>query len=149
MVAIFRKLAHAVKTHSRMTLVFASKLGQLVQTQFGVQEFAACVVVGKAVGSMITLKPDAAVFEPLANEYSLSVRTIPKYLETVSFARSGTMYGANQREIGAANVLEDVNINCVEGVATFLILVLRHVRTVTDLVDQIENLLKGQLWVGS
>ena len=81
-------------SNSNMTLVLSS-LGKLVQAQFGVNEIASAVVVGKAFGSLVIRQSDAAVFLPLAQEYGLFVREIPKHLEYVAFDRSGTIFGSN------------------------------------------------------
>ncbi|KAK7995439.1 hypothetical protein PG990_014212 [Apiospora arundinis] len=130
-----------------MALVFSSNLGRLVQTQFGVNEIASCVIVGKRVGSLLTRKSDAAVFQPLCSEYGLFVRSIPKYLEPFTFDRPGIIYGKDQRTIKAPNVLEDVNLASIEGIATLLVLILRHTNGRADLVDYVADLLKGSFWL--
>lgn len=130
-----------------MTLVFGHDLGRLVQSQFGINELASAIAVGKASGSLLARKSDASVFTPLASELGLLVRPIPKYLEGFTFDRSGTVYGANQRRIKAPNVLEGVTLASVEGIATLLVLVLRHVDAPGDLTDQVEAMLKGASWI--
>lgn len=132
-----------------MTLVFSTKLGQLIQTQFGVNEIAASVVVGKAVGSLLTRQSDAAVFAPLAKEYGIFMRRIPKYLETIKFDRSGTILGSHQRKIKATNTLEGVNLGSLEGIATFLTLILRHTHISGDVVDILEDLVCGKFWIAA
>jgi hypothetical protein len=126
-----------------MTLVL-STLGNLIQTQFGVNELASAVVVGKAVGSLITRKSDASVFLPLEREYGLFVRDIPKYLQSVNFNRSGTILGDKQRKIHVENTLEGVELDSVEGIATFIVLILRYVEAPADIVEYLEDLLKGK-----
>jgi len=126
-----------------MTLVL-STLGQLIQTQLGVNELASAVVVGKAVGSLITRKSDASIFLPLQQKYGLFVRNIPKYLQSITFDRSGTILGDRQRRIPVQNTLEGVNLDTVEGIATFMVLILRHVESPTDIVEYLEDLLKGE-----
>ena len=126
-----------------MTLV-PSTLGQLIQTQLGVNELASAVVVGKAVGSLITRKSDASFFLPLQREYGLFVRDIPKYLQSITFDRSGTILGDRQRRIPVENTLEGVKLDSVEGIATFMVLILRHVESPADIVDYLEDMLKGE-----
>jgi hypothetical protein len=130
-----------------MTLVFTSKLGQLAQSQFGVNEIASCVIVGKAIGSVFTRQSDASVFGPLQQEYGLFIRRIPKYLESVEFDRTGTILGNNQRKIKANNMLEGVVISSIEGIATFMVLILRHIQGPGDLVDYLEDLLQGHFGI--
>jgi hypothetical protein len=126
-----------------MTLVL-STLGQLIQTQFGVNELASAVVIGKAIGSLITRKSDASVFLPLEREYGLFVRDIPKYLQSINFDRSGTILGDRQRRIPVENTLEGVKLDSVEGIATFMVLILRHVEAPADIVEYLEDLLRGK-----
>ncbi|PMD32175.1 hypothetical protein L207DRAFT_572434 [Hyaloscypha variabilis F] len=126
-----------------MTLV-PSTLGQLIQTQLGVNELASAVVVGKAVGSLITRQSDASFFLPLQRKYGLFVRDIPKYLQSITFDRSGTILGDRQRRIPVENTLEGVKLDSVEGIATFMVLILRHVESPADIVDYLEDMLKGE-----
>lgn len=130
-----------------MTLIFTSKLGQLVQSQFGVNEISSCVIVGKAIGSIFTRQSDASVFGPLQQEYCLFIRAVPKYLESVKFDRTGVILGNNQRKIRVDNTLEGVVINSIEGIATFMVLILRHIHGPGDLVDYLEELLQGQFGI--
>ena len=130
-----------------MTLVLNSKLGRIVQTQLGVNEIASCVIVGKAIGSLFTRQSDAAVFTPLAREYGLFVRELPKYLHNVELDRPGSFLASNQRRVQASSVLEDVTLDSIEGIATFLVLILRHVEATGDLVDYVESLLQGKYWI--
>jgi hypothetical protein len=51
-----------------MTLVFNS-IGQLIQGQFGLNELASAVVVGKTVGSIISRKTDGKSIQTLAETY--------------------------------------------------------------------------------
>lgn len=53
-----------------MTLVFAG-LGDLIQTQFGVNEIAYAVTIGKFVSSVFSRKADAGIFGPLTKHYDL------------------------------------------------------------------------------
>jgi hypothetical protein len=121
-----------------------STLGQLIQTQFGTSELTSAVVVGKAVGSIITRKSDASIFLPLEREYGLMVRDIPKCLQSITFDRSGTILGDKQRRIPVANTLEGVQLDSVEGIATLMVLILRHVEALADIVEYLEDLLKGE-----
>ena len=133
-----------------MTLVFNSSLGKLVQTQFGMNEISSAVIVGKAVGSLLSRQTDGTTLGLLAAQNGNFVRRIPQYLENVIFHRSGTMLGDRQRKISVENTLEGVTINSVEGIATFMILILRHVESMEDIVDYLEDLLRGEFWlVGS
>jgi hypothetical protein len=58
-----------------MTLVF-SGLGHVLSSQFGVNEVASAIAVGKVVGTLFTRQSDAAVFKPLAEQYGIRLRKI-------------------------------------------------------------------------
>ncbi|PSN67497.1 hypothetical protein BS50DRAFT_621484 [Corynespora cassiicola Philippines] len=125
-----------------MTLVL-STLGQLMQTQFGVNEIASAIAIGKAVGSVFTRQKDAEILGPLGNLYGSRLRNIPRRLYGVSFDRSGTILGTNQRRIHCINTMEGVDLESVEGIATLVILVMRFVEKPRNIVDYIDRLMRG------
>jgi hypothetical protein len=125
-----------------MTLVF-SGIGKIIQGQFGVNEIASAITIGRWVGSVLTRSSDARIFDPIAAKYGLRLRALPPWLRSVTFARSGTILGERQREIHAQNTIPDVSMDSIEGVATFLVLILRFVEQVEDIVEYIEELLRG------
>ena len=126
-----------------MTLVY-SGLGHLIQSQFGINEITSALAVGKVVGSLFTRKTDAAIFEPLCLQYGIRVKALPLWLRGVSFDRSGTILGENQRKIPAKNTMKDTSIDTIEGLATFLVLILRYVESPENIIDYLESLLKGK-----
>ncbi|KAF2681456.1 hypothetical protein K458DRAFT_457041 [Lentithecium fluviatile CBS 122367] len=129
-----------------MTLVFSS-LGHLVQGQFGINEVASSVVVSKVVGSLFSRQADGNSINQLAQQYDLFVRDIPKYLLMFAFEHSGTVLGDRQRRNKVSNVMEGVELSSVEGIATIIVLLLRHIESPSDIVDYLEDLLKGKFWL--
>ncbi|CZR69424.1 uncharacterized protein PAC_19324 [Phialocephala subalpina] len=125
-----------------MTLVFTD-LGQLIQTQFGVNEIASMLTIGKAIGSVVTRQSDASIFQPLAAQYNLRISRLPSWLRDVSLDREGTILGDRQRRVQVQSAMACVDINSIEGLATFLILILRYVESAADIVEDVENLLRG------
>jgi hypothetical protein len=125
-----------------MTMVFAG-LGQLVQTQFGANEVASMLTIGKAIGSVITRQSDSSIFMPLAAEYGIHVTRIPPWFHGVQFDRIGTILGNRQRKVPIQNTMANVGIDSLEGIATFLVLILRYVEPPSDIVEDIEDLLRG------
>ena len=125
-----------------MTLQF-SGLSKLIGSQFGVTEIASMLTVGKAVSTLITRKNEAAIFAPLCAQYDLRVKPLPKYLDSIQFDRCGTILGSRQRQVYCENVMPDVEIDTVEGIATFLVLILRYIETPPDIVNYIKTLLQG------
>ena len=130
-----------------MTLVFAGKLGALVQQQLGINEIASCVAVGKAIGSVLTRKTDGAIFKPFSANFGITLNPLPQWLKTVELGRSGTIRASNMRPIAATNTLEGLGLDTLEGVTAFCILVTRFVETresiTTLLLDQIFRGLMG------
>ncbi|KAH7143613.1 hypothetical protein EDB81DRAFT_947670 [Dactylonectria macrodidyma] len=126
-----------------MTLVF-SGLGSLVQSQFGVNEIASTIAVGKQIGSLFTRQSDALIFEAFTEQYGVRFTTLPPWLEGVKFVRSGTILGDRQRQISCQNTFPGVEMSSVEGAATFLLLVTRYVESSRDLVKYVEDLILGK-----
>ena len=131
-----------------MTLAF-SGLDDLIQEQFSVNEIASSLLVGKIVGSVFIRKTDASIFEPLGRQYGLHVGALPPWLRNISLERSGTVLGENLRRIHARNTIIDTSLGTVEGLATFLVLILRYVEPPQNIVDYLEQLLKGGLYINS
>jgi hypothetical protein len=126
-----------------MTLQGPLPYGQL-SYQLGVNEIASVITVGKYVGSLWTRKRDAVIFDALVEKYEIFMRRIPDYLAAVTFSRSGTALGAGQRRIAVPDTLPDIQLNSIDGIATFVILVLRYVESPEDIVDHLQRLLKGE-----
>jgi hypothetical protein len=126
-----------------MTLIL-SVAGQLLQAQLGVNELASAFTVGSYVGSIFTRSSDARIYAPLAAGYGLFVRPVPEHLESVMFDRDGTVFGENQRKLHVDHTLDDVGIDTIEGIATFLILILRYVETQQEILEYIKDLLRGK-----
>ncbi|CAH0054822.1 unnamed protein product [Clonostachys solani] len=91
-----------------MTLVFNSPLGSLIQSQFGVNEIASSVLIGKTIGNVLSRDADTKTISNLAAGFRVNNRPIPKYLESVAFDRSGVLLGARQRRISVPNTLGGV-----------------------------------------
>lgn len=125
-----------------MTLAF-SDISKVVHGQFDVSEIASAITIGRWVGSVFTRGSDAQIFEPIAAQYGLRLNTLPPWLRSVVFSRSGTILGEQQREVHAQNTIPDVYVDTIEGVATFLVLILRFTERVEEIVTYIEELLKG------
>jgi hypothetical protein len=126
-----------------MTLVL-SAAGQLLQSQLGVNELASAFTVGSYVGSIFTRSSDARIYAPLAAGYGLFIRPVPEHLKSVMFDRDGTVFGENQRKLHVDHTLDDVSIDTIDGIATFLILILRYVETQQEILEYIKDLLQGK-----
>ena len=125
-----------------MTLVL-SAAGHVLQGQFGVNEIASAITVGNIVSSVFTRATDARIYSVLETGYSIFVEQVPQHLQTVSFDRDGTVLGENHRKLRLDNTIDGIEIGGLEGVATFLILILRYVETKADILMYIKQMLHG------
>ncbi|KAM7211094.1 hypothetical protein V8F06_013514 [Rhypophila decipiens] len=130
-----------------MTLIFDSSLGKLIQAQLGVNEIASSMLIAKNIGSIISRQADSNTLGLIAKQYGLFVRDIPRYLESVTFRRTGTLLGHKQRRIPVKNTLEGVVLDSVEGIATFIVLIMRLVGSPEDILDSLQYLLVGKFWL--
>jgi hypothetical protein len=101
------------------------------------------ITVGKAIGSVVTRQTESSIFKPVAAQYGITVTQIPTWLRNVQFDRTGTILGERQRRVDIPNTMADVQLDTVEGLATFLVLILRFVQPAADIVEDIEDLLRG------
>ena len=126
-----------------MTLQGPGGAGQL-SFQLGVNEIASAITVGKFVGSLFTRPKDAEIFPPLEQGFDIYLRRVPEWLQYISFKRSGTVLGSGQKKLAVKDTLPGLTLESVVGIATFLVLILRYVETAEDIVDYLQNLLKGE-----
>ncbi|OCL07291.1 hypothetical protein AOQ84DRAFT_365090 [Glonium stellatum] len=101
--------------------------GSVLSGQFGVNEIAPAITVGKFVGSLFTREKDSEIFQPLVKGYGIYLRRLSNYLYT--------------------DTLPDVKLDSVVGVATLLILILRYVEAAEDIVEDLQCLLKGEFGI--
>ncbi|KAI4130467.1 MAG: hypothetical protein LQ347_003362 [Umbilicaria vellea] len=128
-----------------MTLVLTTAAaGALTSVQFGLNEVASAITVGRYIGSILSRRQDAKIVEVISELNKLQLQELPDWLTTVKFSRGATVYGERMRKLAAHNVMDDVEIATVDGLATFIALVLRYVQTPEDTADKIMALLRGR-----
>jgi len=130
-----------------MTLVYNNDNGALQQVQFGVNEVLSALVLGKAVGSLVTRQNDAAIFRHLHNACHVRVIDTPKWLRNVQFRRATSIYGSNMRFVQGreAQLMGDVSINSLEGFAAMIVLSYRYAEPIDGIIDAVESLILGRL----
>lgn len=119
--------------------------GQVAALGFGVNEISSAISIGRWVGSFLSVERDAQIFEALRQQYGVFCGTLPDHLSAVQLNRQGTVLGAGQRRIPYSNMLPNIQMQSVAGVATFIVLILRYVELRDDLVEYLHSLLKGEL----
>lgn len=127
-----------------MTLVLTTAAGALTSVQFGLNELASAITVGRYIGSIISRQQDEKIVEVVSELNQLQLQELPDWLTTVKFTRGATVYGERMRKLAAHNVMDDVDIATVGGLVTFIALVLRYVQTPEDTADKIMDLLRGR-----
>ena len=120
-----KSLDNQIKAHDTMTLVLQGA-GALQQIQLGVNELAASLFVGKYVGSILTRKQDAKLFQVLEGEFDVKVKEVPAWLENVQLDRKFCILGEGLRRIEGKSSMKNVEMNTLEGLATFLVLCSRY-----------------------
>ncbi|CAF9911828.1 MAG: hypothetical protein HETSPECPRED_000458 [Heterodermia speciosa] len=119
--------------------------GVLQQIQLGVNELAASLFVGKYVGSILTRKQDAKLFQVLEDEFGVKVKGVPAWLEDVQLDRKFCILGEGLRRIEGKSSMQHVRINTLEGLATFLVLCSRYSIPDKAIVKLLEVFLLGGL----
>lgn len=127
-----------------MTAV-VSRVGSLQQIQWGVNELASGLYVGKVVGSLLTRKRDADVFRVLESQYGVKVRSLPSWLEGVGLKRPFVAFGESLRRIEGDVTMEELDVRALQGLATFVVLCCRYVDSDKAIVKRLEALLVGSL----
>ena len=127
-----------------MTLVLEGA-GTLQQVQLGVNELAASLFVGKYVGSILTRKHDAKLFTGLEDELDVRVKAVPAWLEDVQLDRKFRILGEGLRRIEGKSSIQDLRLNSLEGLATFLVLCCRYVLSDKAILKLLEVFLMGGL----
>ena len=127
-----------------MTLVLQGA-GALQQIQLGVNELAASLFVGKYVGSILTRKQDAKLFQVLEGEFGVKVKEVPAWLENVQLDRKFCILGEGLRRIEGKSSMKNVEMNTLEGLATFLVLCSRYSISDKAIVKLLEVFLLGGL----
>lgn len=117
---------------------------QVTALQFGVNEISSAITIARWAGSFLSVERDTQIFVALEQQYGVSCEALPEHLRNVHLNRGGTVLGTGQRPIQHDNMLPNISIDSVAGVASFLILILRYVEFPDDIVDYVQSLLKGE-----
>ena len=130
-----------------MTLVFSAATSALMSGSFGVNEVASAITVGRYVGSIFSRRQDAKILDLVSELNKLEIQEAPDWLTTVRFTRRATIHGERMRRVTAYNVLNDLDMGSVDGVATFIALILRYVQTPESTAGIIAQLLRGRFGI--
>lgn len=93
-----------------MTLVL-NGAGRLQQIQWGVNELASSLFVGKQVGTVLSRKSDTKIFRVLQTQYGVKVKSIPPWMESLDLNRNFSVLGEGMRRIDGATSMEEVSIH--------------------------------------
>lgn len=126
-----------------MTLVFGS--GDLQNVQLGLNEIASAVSISKTCGSVFTRREDASLFDIFEAKFDIRITKVPIWLRTITFGRSGFALGEKMRTIRISDVMKDVDMSKLSGIATFVVLCAKFVEDKPNIIRLLEKLLAGDL----
>lgn len=126
-----------------MTLVMGVANG-LQQLQFGFNELASALVIGKMVGTAFTRQTDAEVFNILEYKYEVRLKAIPDWMRSFQFSRNGVIHGQGMRRLNCSSLMDNIDVESLQGFASMVVLCCRYTMT----TDAIVRVLEGSLGSG-
>ena len=123
-----------------MTLVWAASNG-LQQVQFGFNEVASALVIGKIVGTVFTRHNDAEVFNILEKNYEVHLKAIPDWMTSFKFSRAGVIHGQGMRRLNCTGLMDSVDVESLQGFASIVVLCCRYVMSTSVIVGLLEEFL--------
>ena len=123
-----------------MTLVLGVANG-LQQLQFGFNELASALVIGKIVGTAFTLQTDAEVFNILEYKYEVRLKAIPDWMRTFQFSRTGVIHGQGMRRLNCSSLMDNIDVESLQGFASMIVLCCRYVMSTNAIVGVLEGFL--------
>ena len=123
-----------------MTLVLGVANG-LQQLQFGFNELASALVIGKIVGTAFTRQTDAEVFDILEYKYEVRLKAIPEWMRTFQFSRTGVIHGQGMRRLNCSGLMDNIEVESLQGFASMVVLCCRYAMTTDVIVRVLEGFL--------
>ena len=125
-----------------MTLVLGVANG-LQQLQFGFNELASALVIGKIVGTAFTRQTDAEVFNILEAKYEVRLKAIPDWMRSFQFSRTGVIHGQGMRRLNCSSLMENIDVESLQGFASMVVLCCRYAISTDAIFRVLEGLLSS------
>ena len=125
-----------------MTLVLGVANG-LQQLQFGFNELASALVIGKIVGTAFTRQTDAEVFNILEAKYEVRLKAIPDWMRSFQFSRTGVIHGQGMRRLNCSSLMENIDVESLQGFASMVVLCCRYAMSTDAIVRVLEGFLSS------
>lgn len=125
-----------------MTLVLGLPNG-LQQLQFGFNELASALVIGKMVGTAFTRQIDAEVFNILEYKYEVRLKVIPDWMRGFRFSRNGVIHGQGMRRLNCSSLMDNIDVESLQGFASMVVLCSRYAMTTDAIVRVLEGFLRS------
>ena len=109
---------------------------RLQQLQFGFNELASALVIGKIVGTAFTRQTDAEVFNILESKYEIRLKTTPDWLKSFRFSRTGVIHGQGMRRLNCSGLTDNIDVESLQGFASMVVLCCRYAMT-TDVIVRV------------
>ncbi|EKJ70331.1 hypothetical protein FPSE_09548 [Fusarium pseudograminearum CS3096] len=117
----------------------------LVGIQLTVGEIASAEAVRKHSGSIFSFSQSARLFDAVENALKIRILNLPPWLKAIDLARTVAIYGAEMRRIKIPQIMQDLDMQRLSGLATFLVLCCRYTESEDAMIAMLKTLLEGQL----
>jgi hypothetical protein len=114
-----------------MTLSLPIASQGLQQIQFGPNEVLSTLILAKhGIGSLLGRENDAALFLILEAQYNIRGTGVPMWLEDIDLSRKTIGHATAMRHVESGKTMENIKIQSLEGIATFLVLCIKYTENV-------------------
>jgi hypothetical protein len=129
----------------QLSLASSAAAGSLASLGFGPNEIASSLVIAKHIGSYFSRDENANLFFVYESHLGVRVTSVPRWLENVVFERTSMIMRGGLNLIRGPRSMSNVEMSKLEGVATFIVLVLKPAVEKSEIVSMLERLLDGKL----
>ncbi|CAF3487846.1 unnamed protein product [Fusarium graminearum] len=117
----------------------------LVGIQLTVGEIASAEAVRKHSGSIFSFSQSARLFDAVENALKIRIQNLPPWLKAIDLARTVAIYGAEMRRIKIPQIMQDLDMQKLSGLATFVVLCCRYTESEDAMIAMLKALLEGHL----
>ncbi|KAF5237235.1 hypothetical protein FAUST_6146 [Fusarium austroamericanum] len=103
------------------------------------------VITTNTMSRRTTFSQSARLFDAVENALKIRIQNLPPWLKAIDLARTVTIYGAEMRRIKIPQIMQDLDMQKLSGLATFLVLCCRYTESDEVMVSMLKSLLKGHL----
>ncbi|KAF4422201.1 hypothetical protein F53441_14305 [Fusarium austroafricanum] len=117
----------------------------LVGIQLSIGEIASAEAVRKHSGSIFSFSQSAHLFDAVENALKIRIQNLPPWLQAIDLARTVAIYGAEMRRIKVPKIMQDLDMQRLSGLATFVVLCCHYTESEDAMIAMLKALLEGDL----